>query len=197
YSCMVSTMSFTRCWKSEEASTSAGTSRAAERTTGWPIRATLRIIGSLVEVVAVARGDLHDADGRVPQDLHPHHLARALAPERGVELAQAGDALPVEGEDEVPARDPCLVRGTALHHARDHDAPVEGLREEAHPGPSGAGSRLGFHGRAPVEIQADGYGEAVAADRGQAQGDEPEQPPVQVEEGRAGQAGVDGRGHDR
>src|SRR6185369_13617274 len=176
YSCMVSTMSSTRCWNSGDASTSGGTSRAAERTTGWPMRATLRIIGLLVELVAVARGDLDDADGRVPEDLEADDAARGLAPERGVELAQAGDALPVEGEDEIPTRHPRPIRGASLHHARDDDAAVEGLGKEADPGASGAGARVRFHLFAAGQIQAHGDGQTVAADRGQAQGDEPEQP---------------------
>src|SRR5436190_565071 len=86
-------------WPSR-ARTSGETARAGERITGWPMRATFRIM-SAVELVAIAGRDLDDSYGGIAQQLEADDLAGRLAPQRGVELAHGGDGGAVEREDEV------------------------------------------------------------------------------------------------
>src|SRR5258708_2435554 len=91
YWCRFSFMSSMRRWISGEPSSSPARWEAEARTTGWPMRATLRIDTLLVELVAVARHDLDHPDRGIPQDLEPQRLAGPLPPDGAVELAERGD----------------------------------------------------------------------------------------------------------
>src|SRR5512134_1341216 len=103
---MVSRMSSMRRWISAERISALVSARAISRTAGCPMRAIFRIdMASLVESVAVSRGDLDDQDRGVAEHLEAHHLAGTLLPEGLVEVAKGADGLAVDREQEIAPGD--------------------------------------------------------------------------------------------
>src|SRR6185503_17343101 len=89
--------------------------------------------GLFEEFRAVARGDLDAATLVVAQHLERQSLARLVAPQRQVQLLPAGDFLGIERDDHVALLQATTLTRSFGHDAGDHDALVDGVREDAEP----------------------------------------------------------------
>ncbi|MFN8095211.1 MAG: hypothetical protein U0599_23865 [Vicinamibacteria bacterium] len=151
------------------------------------------------ELVPVAGHHLEDLDRLVAQELQADPLAGPAAAQGAIELAQGLHRAAVDAHEQVAALQARRLGRTAGHDARDLHAVLVRLRVEADPGVAlGRGHRLAALEESPARGEQGGRdGQAVAADRGQAERDDPGHAAAVVEQRAAGEAGVDDRRHDR
>ena len=99
----------------------------------------------------------------------------------------------VQADEQVAPLEAGRIGGAAGHDARDGDGVVVRLRVEADPGaPLGLGHGLAaLEQRPPLVEERRRDGQAVAPDRGEAQGDDARDAPAPVEERPPGEPGVD------
>src|ERR671924_302593 len=86
------------------------------------------------ELRAVARRDLDPSRLAVAYHLEHQAFARLVPPEREIELLAATDLLCVERHDDVALPQAATVTRSLRHDARDDDALVDRVGEDAEPG---------------------------------------------------------------
>src|SRR3990172_3703615 len=97
--------------------------------------ATLRSGDLLVEVRAVASGDVEPRELVVAHHLERDPLSRPPPPQGQVQVLPGRHLAGVEREDHVALADARARAGPAGHEPRDHHALVERMREDAQPRP--------------------------------------------------------------